>query len=159
MASLDSLAGLIVATMELQAVRAVTQAINANLPKDGPLGTIRPSSAQLTARPKLHYNQTPEARIVQRPVVHPTPNFATGPTGYDSKGNACGYAAESKTLAVSTACDAWTMDEPRKLSAHVFDAPWKHLPPISHPEVQVKVNLVRPQVELITKGMLLDLFA
>ncbi|MGC4031070.1 MAG: hypothetical protein QM754_04900 [Tepidisphaeraceae bacterium] len=43
--SLDSIGSLIVAVFELKAVQAVTKAINANLPKDGPLGTIRPSSA------------------------------------------------------------------------------------------------------------------
>ena len=157
MGSIDSAVSLLLAVTDLAAVRAVTKAINANLPKNGPLGTSRPTYAQLTPRPRPHYTPTLQPRPAPREVVHPTPNFGIGLTTY----NRSGYANPCcEKLASSQPVDAWQMEEPRQtLSAGPFDAPWKHLPPVSHPESQMKVNLVRPQVDLITKGMLLDLFA
>lgn len=161
MGSIDSAVSLLLAVTDLAAVRAVTKAINANLPKNGPLGTSRPTYAQLTPRPQPHYTPTLQPRPAPRAVVHPTPNFGIGfgigLTTYNRSGYAnpcCEKSASSETFV------AWTMEQPRQtLSAGPFDAPWKHLPPVCHPESQMKVNLVRPRVDLITKGMLLDLFA
>lgn len=156
MASIESAVSLLVAVTDLAAVRAVTKAINANLPRNGPLGTSRPTFAQLAPRPRPMYTPVLTPRAVPREVVQPTPNFATSFSTYDRFGR----VTNSPSPAPSTPSEPWTMEQPRPtLSAGPFDAPWKHLPAVSHPEVQQKVILVRPRVDLINKGMLLDLFA
>ena len=153
--SLNGFAGLITAVFELKAVQAVTRAINANLPKDGPLGTIRPSSAQLQPRPRQYYSQTPEARIEPRQVVQPTPTFAVARDYYDP----CCRDVPVPTKA-SEPSEPWTMEGPsRRTGTGPVDPPWKHLPPPVTCAAELKVNLIRPQVDLITKGMLLDVFA
>lgn len=154
--SIQSAVGLIVAISELKAVRAVTNAINANLPKDGPLGTIRPSSAQLHARPRPYYTPTPGTQVEPRLVIHPTANRAPTADYYDP---ACRDRPVCGTYSVTASIDPGSCEATRRSSAGPFDAPWKHLPPVQSTEALLEVNLVRPVVEVITKGTLLDLFA
>lgn len=153
--ALDSIGSLVVAVFELKAVQAVTKAINANLPKDGPLGTIRPSSAQLNPRPRKYYDQTPQPHVMPRPVMHPTPRMHTAGDYYDR--STVGNGAPS---AASEASGPWSLGEgcACKKSESPLVAPWKHLPPVAEGRVDLVVNLVRPKVDIISKGSLLDLY-
>lgn len=155
----DDLASLIVALSDLKVVQSITKAINANLPKDGPLGTIRPSSAQLNPRPKLYYSQAREPRIEPRKVEHPLANRAPIADYYDRTHRdhpvpAGPLAAAERNLAYDGSCECSV----RKSSEGPFEAPWKHLPPVQTPQTIIRVNLVRQKVDLINKGTLLDLF-
>ena len=153
---IDSVVGLLVAISDLKAVRAVTRAINANLPKDGPLGTIRPSSAQLYARPRQYYTPTPQPYVLPRPVVEPTPLRAPGADYYDPTQR--DRPVPPAVVPFVETIDPGSCDHSRRYSAGPFDAPWKHLPPVDRIETRMEVNPVRPKVELITKGTLLDLY-
>ena len=159
MASLDSAVSLIVAVSELAAVRAVTSAINANLPKDGPLGTIRPSSAQLYHRPGRSFEYTQTPRFEPRPVLRESPAVGASYAAYDRFGCRC-PCGDVKDLAPAASVDAWVMEGPtRSGRSGPFDAPWRHLPPVDNAGTAVKVNLIRPKVDVVRKGMLIDLFA
>lgn len=159
MASLESAVSLIVAVTELAAVRAVTSAINANLPKDGPLGTIRPSSAELRPRPGRTYTYTPTPRFEPRPVVREAGTERPTFDYYDRFGCRC-YGCDVRDVSPAASVDAWDMGGPtRSGRSGPFDAPWRHLPPVDNAQTAVKVNVIRPKVDVVRKGMLIDLFA
>ena len=152
---LEAVAGLVVAVFELKAVRAVTRAFNANLPKDGPLGTIRPSSAQLYARPRRYYSPTALVRPsrVDRPVLPLSATTDRRKDDYDS------CYRDRPVSACRDANDARVIDGPtRPATTSVIEPPWKHLPPVRECRTVVKVQRVRPKVEIVTKGTLLDVF-
>ena len=158
MASLESAVSLIVAVSELAAVRAVTGAINANLPKDGPLGTIRPTSAELRPRPGRAYTQTPSTRVDPRPVLREAGVGGPVYDYYDRFG--CRCRCDGNELAPAASSDAWVMEGPtRSGKLGPFDAPWRHLPPVDNAQTVVKLNVIRPRVDVVRKGMLIDLFA
>ena len=158
MASLESAVSLIVAVTELAAVRAVTNAINANLPKDGPLGTIRPPDSQFDPRPGRSFTYTPPTYVEPRPVFQPAPSYGSRFDYYDRFG--CGCQCDVSDLAPAASVDAWTMEGPtRSGRSGPFDPPWRHLPPVDNAGTVVKLNVIRPKVDVVRKGMLIDLFA
>lgn len=147
----DALPSLIVALADLSAVRAVTGAINANLPKTGPLGTI-PSSASLgDPQPRPHLNDDPQPHIEPRQVFHPQPRFDPRFVIHPQP-----RIEEIPPQYVGTDAPA-SIDQ--KHSSNPILPPWREPITLPAPEVVVIETKVFPQmVDLIHKGTLLDLF-
>jgi hypothetical protein len=147
----DALPSLIVALADLSAVRAVTGAINANLPKTGPLGTI-PASATLgdpQPRPKL--SDEPEARLAPQPVFHPEPRFDPRFVVHPQP-----RIEEIPPQYVGTDAPA-SIDQ--KHSSNPILPPWREPILLPHPQdVVIEPKVIRQTVDLINKGTLLDLF-
>ena len=147
----DALSSLIIAASDLKVVSLVTGAINANLPKTGPLGTIRPADNPFTPRPHPKFDDSPQGnaaieprrvihptpRIEPRTVIHPAPRIERIPDQYVS----CMEPVPSESK-----------------STNPIQPPWKTIPWPKIDEVTV-VTKVFPQItDLIHKGTLLDLF-
>ncbi|MGC4031071.1 MAG: hypothetical protein QM754_04905 [Tepidisphaeraceae bacterium] len=110
----------------------------------------------MNPRPRKYYDQTPQPRIMPRPVMHPTPRMHVDGDYYDRSGSGT-IGAPS---AASEASGAWSMGDRCEggKSVSPLVAPWKQLPPVAEGRVDLKVNLVRPKVDVISKGSLLDLY-
>jgi hypothetical protein len=180
MSSLESAVSLIVAISELKLVRSITGAINANLPKDGPLGTIRPSAAQLYARPRQYYTPTPQQRgngasyqakaagadgAVRRPDCY-DPSPAARAADHLPPATACPPADPGccgDRAAYYPASGFWN-GKPGGPWTGPWVPPWRVLPPVEDGVVREHVHGLRvqpppPPVDLVRKGSLLDVFA
>jgi hypothetical protein len=147
----SALPSLIIATAELSVVRAITGAINANLPKTGPLGTIPPAANPHTPRPHPKFDAEPEPQIIAQPVyhvptprfdprfvIHPAPKVEEVPSQYVT-----GPVPEASTAK----------------SSNPIQPPWRT--PLPWPEeerILIEPKVYPQVVDLIHKGTLLDLF-
>jgi hypothetical protein len=144
----DVLSSLIIASSELKVVSLLRDAINAGLPKTGPLGTIPPGANPHTPRPHLKFSNDPQPRVgaptVLRPqdrfeprtVIHPEPTIESLPPQYAT----CPEAGASKP------------------STNPIQPPWKTLPWPRQDVAVIEPKVIRQTVDLIHKGTLLDLF-
>lgn len=147
----DALPSLIVAASGLKVVQLLRDAINAGLPKTGPLGTIPPGANPHTPRPHPKFSNAPvrdgydgavrvihpTPRIEPREVIHPTPRVEDLPLPPVTP-----VGDEASTTK----------------STNPIQPPWKMLPWPEQPEVVIQTKVIRPMVDLIHKGTLLDLF-
>ncbi len=146
--SLDSTINLLVAVSDLKLVQSITSAINANLPKTGPLGTI-PAGARF-ASPGAQVKQVshPQPRIEPRDVFHPTPRIEPRTV----------YHPQSRVEVQSPPCVSPPVVYVVKKSTNPIKPIWAELPPVQGNPVVIEPKVIRPKVDLIHKGMLLDLF-
>lgn len=146
----DALPSLIIAASDLKVVSLLRDAINAGLPKTGPLGTIPPGANPHTprARPKFTDEPkdqyvgaapvlTPSVRIEPRLVIRPEPRIEHLPA----------------PLVIPLEAEASATK-----SSNPIEPPWKTLPWPAEPAVVIEPKVIRPMVDLIHKGTLLDLF-
>ena len=146
----------------LTLVRGTTRAINANLPKDGPLGTIRPGSAQLYARQRRYY--TPAGGL--------RPGGATGGGakyqaqavhGYRDRYDGCPAVCCDRPVppgdGVNDGCWRYTLGRRSCHGRYPFDPVWAHLPPVNDGRTVIKIQVVRQTADLNVRGTALDLFA
>jgi hypothetical protein len=147
--TLGEMASLIIAYSDLKVVESITHAINANLPKTGPLGTIPASTRPLDPRPRLKSTPTKEYRLRQvlrpettiiasRHVQHPVDRFEP-----------------SHEQPVVT--------QPGVVEAHnkaksPFLPPWATLPPVRPVKTEQVVKVVHQKVDLQSRGTVLDIF-
>lgn len=148
---LDALPSLIIATAELSVVRAITSAINANLPKTGPLGTIPPSANPHTPRPHPKFDDNPRAqpgtgrvhmtpgpRFDPRVTIHPNPRIEV--------------VSPPSVINPDTQASVSTEQH------NPIQPPWKVLPWPQEDRIIVEPKVYSQTVDLIHKGTLLDLF-
>jgi len=136
----------LLALTDLAAVRAVTGAINANLPKTGPLGTI-PASANASG-PRLKSQIEPQDVYLPRQHIEPTPTYEP-------------RRVIHVTPTVQEALPPYVpLAEPieSKDTIHAIEPVWATLPPVEQEQVVIRPKVFVQKVDLITKGTLLDLF-
>lgn len=153
--SLEPSLQLLFALSDLKLVTSVTNAINADLPKSGPLGTIpegvqangslEHNNAVLTADTRYTHRDTftPSPAYTARPVVHPQPI-------YDQPQHVR-PALEAERSPVDT-----TYSVPRSRSP--IQPPWRVLPWQQPTEVRIEVKVVSIWPDIVNKGSLIDLF-
>jgi hypothetical protein len=145
----DALPSLIIAGAELSVVSLLRGAINANLPKTGPLGTIPPNANPATPQPQPKLAFRPADKFEPRHVVHPEPRFEPRPVIHPTP------RTESVPPQYVTAIDGPKMES---TSDNPIQPPWRKIPWTDEPQLAVEVNVVKQSVDLIHKGTLLDLF-
>ena len=135
--------------MDLRLVQSITSAINAGLPKTGPLGTIPPGANPFTPRPRMKADNeisgvvSPQPglnaapAIAARQTTHPNPRVADLPPQYAAPPTA--YVYEKPTCSF-------------------IEPPWKTLPWPQPEVVVVCPKVVRQVVDYRHKGMILDVF-
>ena len=147
--TLGDLASLIIAYSDLKVVQSITHAINANLPKTGPLGTIPADTRRLDPRPRLKSTPTPEYR--PRQVLHPETTVI----------------ASRRTLhpvdRYEPTRDQPVISQPGVVEAHnktksPFLPPWATLPPVQPVKTVRVVKVVHEKVDLQSRGTVLDIF-
>lgn len=144
------LPSLIIATAELSVVRAITGAINANLPKTGPLGTIPASANPHTPRPHPKFDADPEPKLVAKPVHHvPSPRF-------DPRFVIHPAPKIEETPPQYVTCPPTEASTAK--SSNPIQPPWKVLPWPKQEVVVIEPKVFQQTVDLIHKGTLLDLF-
>lgn len=146
--SLDSPISLLVAVSDLKLVHSITSAINANLPKTGPLGTI-PVSARFpspSARPKLTLH--PEPRIDRRDVFHPSPRIEPRVV----------YHPTPRVEPESPPCVPPPVLYVTKPSTYPIKPVWAELPPVQGSQAEIRPKVTVQKVDTFHKGTLLDLF-
>ncbi len=145
----DALPSLISAIAGLNVVRAVTGAINANLPKTGPLGTIPAAANPHTPQPHPKFNVDAEPRIEPRPVIHPAPRFDPRFVIHPTP-----KIEDVPPQYVTSPC----VEASHSKSSNPIQPPWKTIPWPEHEVVIIEPKVFRQTVDLIHKGTLLDLF-
>lgn len=139
---------LLLAVSDLKLVTSITDAINANLPKTGPLGTI-PASAQYaspSAEPKLKLH--PDPKIERRDVFHPTPRIEPRVV----------YHPTPRIEAEAPPCATPPVVYVVKKSTNPIKPVWAELPPVQGSEVRIEPKVTVQKVDTFHKGTLLDLF-
>lgn len=139
-------ANLLLAASGLSVVRLLRSAMNGGAPPSGLGPAPNPLNQPGGAGPRIVAE--PDLRIEPRKVIDPAPRFNPRP--------------------VITPSPAWTENlqvggEPRQPEIYSrltspIEPVWKTLPleQTTQPSPQVKINIIRP--DIVSKGMLLDLF-
>lgn len=148
---LDALPSLIIAAAELSVVRAITGAINANLPKTGPLGTIPPAANPHIPRPHPKVDNEPQARPgTPSVVVTPSPRFdprlTVHPLSRIEQGSTPSVIGPDIQTSISHEKYRW------------IQPPWKVLPWPQEDPIIIEPKVYPQKVDLFHKGTLLDLF-
>jgi hypothetical protein len=135
--------------IDLRLVQSITGAINAGMPKNGPLGTIPPGANPFSPQPRIKadnevagsvkaqpgLNAAPD--IAPRRTLHPDPRIADLPPQYAAPPTAYVY---------------------EKPNCSFIEPPWKTLPWPQTEVVVVCPKVVRQVVDYRHKGMILDVF-
>jgi hypothetical protein len=137
---------LLLALSDLAAVRAVTGAINANLPKTGPLGTIPPSAN--ASGPRLKNHLEPAAEYLPRRHIEPTPTYEARKVYHVTP-----LTEQALPPFIPPA-------EPIGCSKSIYAIKpvWATLPPVEHERVIIRPKVFVQNVDVISKGTLLDMF-
>lgn len=148
---LDALPSLIIATAELSVVRAITGAINANLPKTGPLGTIPQAANPHIPRPHPKFDTDPQPQPETHPVHQtPAPCFEPRLTIHPLS-----RIEPSLTQSVINSDSEASVS---KEQHNPIQPPWKVLPWPQEDRIIIEPKVYPQTVDLIHKGTLLDLF-
>jgi hypothetical protein len=143
---LDTNVNLIVASLDLQLVRLLRQAMR-TADCCGRLGLGVCDAKLIEARKRIH----PTPHFEPRPVFHPTPRFLPRPVTY-VRPSPCVKPPPLDAPPPAPEC-------PRKTDP-VLLPPWKHLPPATEssapPAPKLKFCIQRP--DIVTKGSLIDFF-
>jgi hypothetical protein len=137
-------AELIVALSDLKVVRLLRAAANGTagpVSKLGPAPTFRRDIFE--ARRRI----VPEPRFEPRPVIHPTPRFESRPVIHPRPEVRCEPICKAPL----------EPEQPARLQSPL-QPPWKLLPWKNPVQLapKIKVTILRP--DIVSKGMLLDLF-
>jgi len=142
----------LLAAFDLAAVRAVTGAINANLPKTGPLGTIPVSANPAIAQPGSGARAGLQQTYEPRQRFHPTPVYEARPVCHLSP------TYESSP----PRCQPPLIDVVEvpvvKVSTNPLRPFWETLPPVPPEQPAPVPKVIVQKVDVISKGTLLDLF-
>lgn len=145
----SDVASLALAYSDLKVVQDVVNAINANLPKTGPLGTIPAATRSLDPRPRLR--ATPEEQF----------NARFKNTSSNDVDAVRERQREVDRYEPSKHCDPLPQTivlEPYKRSKSPIQPIWATLPPVPHVTTDRVVKVVHQKVDLLARGTMLDLF-
>lgn len=146
---LEGTASLAIAVLDLKLVQGLRDAINAGMPKTGPLGTIPPGANPFNPRPRLKANNAPLAQVSPQAKLRPSPVIEPRQVIHPQP------RVEHLPPECAPLPTAYVYEKPR---CHVIEPPWRTLP-FPHEEVVIiRPQVVQQRVDLIHKGMLLDLF-
>lgn len=144
------IAALALAYSDLAVVTDVIHAINANLPKTGPLGTIPAATRSLDPRPRLR--ATPQRHFSARQVLRPDAgevDHRRADVRVDRyEPSCCEPLPTSQTVIV----------EANNRTVSPFLPVWATLPPVRHVTAARVVKVVYQKVDLLGRGSLLDVF-
>jgi hypothetical protein len=149
-ADVDSVSSvnLLLALSDLKLVHSITSAINANLPKTGPLGTIPVSALHGSPQPHAKLRGSDNVRIEPRQVIHPTPRIEPRQVIHPAP-----RVIEPPPELLDPIEPEWV-----NRSKSPLLPPWKTMPPVQPVVVVIEPKVLRQQVDVIHKGTLLDLF-
>ncbi|MBC7784439.1 MAG: hypothetical protein H7144_11425 [Burkholderiales bacterium] len=141
---------LIVASLDLQMIKSIRGAINANLPKTGPLGTIPADANPATPRPHVKFQSDTGASptIAPRQVIHPTPHFEPRPVIHP----------EPRVVDAPQHCAISPEQSASLAKSNPIKPPWRVIPPVIPDVVIIQTKVMQQKVDVIHKGTLLDLF-